>query len=141
MFEHKQFNNFKNIKTNLELSQDNLFEFGNIFDNLHGKIIRGEVRNFNRGEYNRYYTNRDNVIEFKQKTSIILYWNAKPAFYFHKSNELIYIPKTLAKRILDNFDTITHNNKLHILRSNLVNIFGWESKYLNDNWSTLTIIM
>lgn len=140
MFEHNRFNNFRNIKTQLDLTQDDIFELGNIFDRLHGKIIQGEVRKFNRGEYSRYYTNRDNIIEFKQQTSIILYWNLRSVFYFHHTNELIYIPKILAKRILDKFDTIHHDNTPHISRVNLCHIYGWDSKYLEDDWSDVSII-
>ena len=135
-----QFNNFKHIQTYLDLNENDIIELGTIFDELHGKIISGDVRNFNRGEYSKYYSNRDNTINFKQQTSIILYWNLKPVFYFHRTNELIYIPKTIAKRILDKFDTIQHENTPYISQANLIHIYGWASKYLEDNWGTLEIV-
>ncbi len=136
----RSFNNFKNITSQIELNENEYLELGNIFDNIHTKILNNEVRNFNRGEYSKYYSNKENIINFKVPTTIIIYWNHKSIFYFHQSNELIYIPKTLTKKIMDKYDTIQHENSPHIFRNNLQHIFSWDSKYLNDNWSTLNII-
>lgn len=134
------FNNFKNITFQIELNENEVFELGNIFDNIHTRVLNNETRKFNRGEYSKYYLNKNNTIDFKVPTSIIIYWNHKPIFYFHQTNELIYIPKTLAKKIMDKFDTIHHENNPYISKINLQHIYSWDSKYLNNNWSTLNII-
>lgn len=144
-FEYGRFNNFKDVSSRFELMEDELFDLANKFDNLHGRVLNNEVRTFNRGEHSRYYSNKDNCIEFKVPTSIIIYWNHKPVFYFHRTNELIYIPKALAKKIMDTYDTVHHENtpdmvSPYISTINLEHIYGWDSKYINDNWSHVNII-
>lgn len=135
-----QFNNFKTIQTKLILGENDFIAVGRLFDDIHGRVLNNEVRNFNRGEYSKFYSNKDNCIKFKVPTSIILYWNHKPVFYFHKTNELIYIPKTLANKILNNYDTIHHENNSFISKFNIQHIYSWESKYLNDNCGQLNIV-
>lgn len=139
-FNRGQFNNFKDISSRIELNENDLLDLANKFDNLHGRVLNNEVRKFNRGEYTKYYSNKDNCIDFKVPTSIIIYWNHKPIFYFHRTNELIYIPKALAKKIMDKYDTIRHENTPHISKINVEHIYAWDSKYLNNNWSHVNII-
>ena len=100
------FNNFNTIQTELNLSQEDIIDSGKLFDNIHTKVINSEVRNFNRGEYNNYYNNRNKQITFKRPISILIYWNFKPIIYDHQTEELIYLPKTTGKQIMDIFDTI-----------------------------------
>lgn len=133
------FNNFKTIQFELILSEDDIITSGNIFDEIHSKVIRGEVRNFNRGEYNNYYSNRNKQITFKKPISILIYWNFKPIIYDHQTEELIYLPKPIGKQIMDIFDTIRCENKSFIYQSQIQYIFEWHSKYLNDKWGNITI--
>lgn len=140
-FEHGRFNNFKDISSRFELMEDELFDLANKFDNLHGRVLNNEVRNFNRGEHSRYYSNKTNIIDFKVPTSIIIYWNHKPVFYFHQIDELIYIPKALAKKIMDKYDTRHHENTPYISTINLEHIYAWDSKYMDCNWSHVNIIV
>lgn len=139
-FNRGQFNNFKDISSRIELNENDLLDLANKFDNLHGRVLNNEVRKFNRGEYTKYYSNKDNCIDFKVPTSIIIYWNHKPIFYFHRSNELIYIPTTLAKKIMDKYDIRHYENTLYISKINVEHIYAWDSKYLNNNWSHVNII-
>ena len=133
------FNNFNTIQTELNLSQEDIIDSGKLFDNIHTKVINGEVRNFNRGEYNNYYNNRNKQITFKRPISILIYWNFKPIIYDHQTEELIYLPKTTGKQIMDIFDTIRRENKSFIYQSQIQYIFEWHSKYLNDSWGNITI--
>lgn len=139
-FNRGQFNNFKDISSRIELNENDLLDLANKFDNLHGRVLNNEVRKFNRGEYTKYYSNKNNCIDFKVPTSIIIYWNHKPIFYFHRTNELIYIPKALAKKIMDKYDTIRHENTPYISKINVEHIYAWDSKYLNNDWSHVNII-
>lgn len=139
-FNRGQFNNFKDISSRIELNENDLLDLANKFDNLHGRVLNNEVRKFNRGEYTKYYSNKDNCIEFKVPTSIIIYWNHKPIFYFHRTNELIYIPKALAKKIMDKYDIRHLKNTPYISKINVEHIYAWDSKYLNNNWSHVNII-
>lgn len=144
-FEHGRFNNFKDVSSRFELMEDELFDLANKFDDIHGRVLNNEVRTFNRGEHSRYYSNKANIIDFKVPTSIIIYWNHKPVFYFHRTDELIYIPKALAKKIMDKYDTVQHENtpdmaSPYISKINVEHIYGWNSKYINDNWSHVNII-
>ena len=144
-FNRGQFTNFKDISSRIELNENDLLDLANKFDDLHGKVLNNEVRKFNRGEYTKYYSNKDNCIDFKVPTSIIIYWNHKPIFYFHRTNELIYIPKALAKKIMDKYDTRFHENtpdmaSPYISKINVEHIYAWDSKYLNNNWSHVNII-
>ena len=144
-FNRGQFTNFKDISSRIELNENDLLDLANKFDDLHGKVLNNEVRKFNRGEYTKYYSNKDNCIDFKVPTSIIIYWNHKPIFYFHRTNELIYIPTPLAKKIMDKYDTRSHENtpdmaSPYISKINVEHIYAWDSKYLNNNWSHVNII-
>lgn len=139
-FEYGHYKNFKDFSSRILLNAHEVFELANKFDDLHGRVLNNEIRNFNRGEYSKYYSNKNNTIEFKVPTSIILYWNHKPVFYFHNTNELIYIPKQTAKRIMDTYDTKHYENTPYISKNNVKTIYGWDSKYLDDNWSHVNII-
>lgn len=139
-FEYGRYTNFKDLTSRSALTEDEVSKLCDIFDNLHGRVLNNEVRSFNRGEYTKYYSNKNNNIEFKQPTSIILYWNHKSVFYFHNTDELIYIPKTLVNKISDKYEIRHHENTINISENNIKHVYGWGSKCLNNKWGHVNII-
>lgn len=63
-FNRGQFNNFKDLSSRIELNENEVLNLGNKFDDLHGRVLNNEVRKFNRGEYTKYYSNKNNCIDF-----------------------------------------------------------------------------
>ena len=41
---------------------------------------------------------------------------------------------------MDTYDTRHHENNPYISKINVEHIYGWDSKYINDNWSHVNII-